>query len=870
MTWRPIPAAAALVAAAFVTSLPSHAVPPEAREGDGYVGVVWQSLSPGAGGAIQDVVADPNTPGRLFLASDMEGHYRSDDFGRTWQYVGSDVRSSYVNTVAVQPGNPDRVLVGTTFGLDLSDDAGKRYRAVELPDWKRDSIGVISFSPHDPQVVVALPGEGHRFHPGPGLQQSDVDAGRAPGNVGDRDVYLSDDAGQTWRVVKYKSSEGRRDGLTAVFHPDRENLLMLGTAAGVYLSDDGGDSFTELPQPPRTGDNLGAIFGPDGEWVYATYQVPTPDGRPAVVREGTGNGVGDSGVSHLFAAKLADLQAGRAAWTDLNETGTVWPAELRSMNRLNLMKPVLDPVRSDRDRHVLLASFYRPQRGLWQASVDTTGNRPRAQWQRVMWYDIDPAVDRAATPFDIGWEKWGIMAHNITVAPETWGERAGEIFATSSQTLHVTDPDDPRWADAWEPRYTRVVRTVPMDDPPFGGDSVAFYRTRGQHSEFVFDASAWGDYVIQSAADNCIHESFDGGYSWTNDLKPPPRITSRSNASLVLPPHGDVPPIALAHVAVGWGAAAETGELWAKRLDTMSVEDEWVKIGGGPDHLAGLPYLLYNQIIADPHDPGAVYIGTFGRGVWRIDDVAALIDAAETVRDLPEATGMTLYFKGPKPNLIPSETNSLRADPIEPDVVWCTDQEPGNLWRGEADESADGGWRWQVIRDVGRSHQRGAQRQLAVADVGGRTVLFTGSLGDKPRLLVSGDGGRRFVPIAGFDDVRDLLDRPVWFEDDMPLELRGVTAKPTDEGGVEVYFAYVSTIGDGRRGYGMFAVTLDDQLDRVGIRDLTADFPWPYPVRAKVIDRDGAGAAFEPELYVPTRGNGLWRRPVDDADPSER
>lgn len=53
----------------------------------------WTSINPGAGGQVQDVVCDPNIPGRLFLACDMiqgqadNGPMESWDSGFSWSNV---------------------------------------------------------------------------------------------------------------------------------------------------------------------------------------------------------------------------------------------------------------------------------------------------------------------------------------------------------------------------------------------------------------------------------------------------------------------------------------------------------------------------------------------------------------------------------------------------------------------------------------------------------------------------------------------------------------------------------------------------------------------------------------------------------------
>ena len=81
----------------------------------------WLSINPGAGGQVQNIVPDPNTPERLFLASDMEGIYESTDNGLSWQIKG-DLIHNRVFTVAVAPGNPNKVYAASMYGLEISND----------------------------------------------------------------------------------------------------------------------------------------------------------------------------------------------------------------------------------------------------------------------------------------------------------------------------------------------------------------------------------------------------------------------------------------------------------------------------------------------------------------------------------------------------------------------------------------------------------------------------------------------------------------------------------------------------------------------------------------------------------------------------
>jgi hypothetical protein len=90
----------------------------------------WMNANPGAGGQLQHVVCDPNITGRMYLCSDMEGFYVSDDFGDHWTYKGWEAPFSDIFNVAVEPGNSSRLYLTSPHGLAITDNAGDSWQIV--------------------------------------------------------------------------------------------------------------------------------------------------------------------------------------------------------------------------------------------------------------------------------------------------------------------------------------------------------------------------------------------------------------------------------------------------------------------------------------------------------------------------------------------------------------------------------------------------------------------------------------------------------------------------------------------------------------------------------------------------------------------
>lgn len=806
--------ALALLSTTFAA--PAFAQEPATVADLGWKGVTWRNLNPGAGGNIQSLALDPNVPGRLFLNSDMEGHYRSDDYGQTWAYIGKDLAFSYVNALTVEPGDSQRVYTGTRGSLEISDNAGQNWRRVMGIN---DSIGQIAVAPGKPQRVFALPGERYRW-------DKSEDGNRGP--LGTRDFYLSNDRGATWQTVVYAPGDNeRRDILSFDFDPDNADVAYLGALTGIFRTTDGGQNWSRMASPQNVGDCLGATLAPDGKTLFATYRVGIGGAKPVVTKGGGGLSV--QGTAHLFATPVDVIE-----WTNLSQDAPGF--ELKNGDGATMYwRPRATP-RAGGGVDVFVGT-YRPQWGLWRAQVAPDARA--AKWERVLWYDSGKFYpDYTKTPFPVGWEHWGVTAEDYHLAPPSWGRPL--LFANAGQTVFVTDLSKPDFKTVWQPRYTWKVGELQgtLDRKP---QTVSTWRTRGTQSTFTFDGDGWKNYFAQSIADNSLMESWDGGYSWSEDTKPGGFLSARSNAVTIL--RGLNPPIVVAHIAQGWGAdnRKTSNTLYAKRLDTYSPKDKWIAIAGGPDRLAGMWRDEYSQIAVDPKNPRRIAVGLRFNGIFLIDDVEALYNAAKAGKPLPRVDSPTKLELPPKPEGVAVTGTGLAFDPNNSDVLWASDS--AGLWRGQKTGAK---WNWKRIRESGNLDwaiwNRGGQTQLAVQE---RTY-------DHDQILISRDGGENWAKWIEFAQVKGLRAAPVWMTKDMAMKVGGLTSD-----GEHLYFTYQSDLGKGIRPFGIFRADLSG-TGAPRVEDFTADLPFAYPVRARVIDNDG-----QKQLVFASRGTGLWRRDLE-------
>jgi photosystem II stability/assembly factor-like uncharacterized protein len=169
---------------------------------------------------IHDIEFDPCNPDILYAGS-VAGLYRSEDRGKTWYAVSSE--DLVINSVAVHPQRPDRIIVGIEGdGVYVSDDRAKTF--------ERSSNGL-----HNLRIstIVADPVTKDRVY-------AAVAFGRTASGV-----YQSDDGGTTWSRLNASQLPDVLS-LTVAREPDAEVRFVAGTEKGFFWSKDGVD-WTQAP-----------------------------------------------------------------------------------------------------------------------------------------------------------------------------------------------------------------------------------------------------------------------------------------------------------------------------------------------------------------------------------------------------------------------------------------------------------------------------------------------------------------------------------------------------------------------------------------------------------------------------------------------
>jgi photosystem II stability/assembly factor-like uncharacterized protein len=228
-------------------------------------GRTWQPLFDGQPtGSIGAIAIAPSQPSIVYVGTgegqqrpDLatgDGMYKSIDGGRTWTHLGLR-DTQQIAQVIVDPANPDRLFVAALGhpygpnderGIFRSLDGGASFQKVLYKDENTGGADV-AFDPTNPDIVYAVLWEARQ---GP-WENGDF---RGPGSG----LFKSVDGGNTWRPLTkglptWEGDRLGRIGITvAPSLPSRLFAIVEArTTAGVYRSDDSGESWYRVNADPR-------------------------------------------------------------------------------------------------------------------------------------------------------------------------------------------------------------------------------------------------------------------------------------------------------------------------------------------------------------------------------------------------------------------------------------------------------------------------------------------------------------------------------------------------------------------------------------------------------------------------------------------
>jgi len=179
----------------------------------------WTALGPGnIGGRTRTLVIHPAQPEIMWAGGVSGGVWKTNDAGESWLPVSDRLANIAVNSMAIDPSNPDVLYIGTGEGY---------FREIVRGTW------------------LPLRGAG---------------------------IYKSTDGGATWSWLEATANADFHWVNDLVISPRDPNRIYAATRTGVHLSENGGGSWRRFLDPGVTGGCLDLTLRTDlnVDWVFAS------------------------------------------------------------------------------------------------------------------------------------------------------------------------------------------------------------------------------------------------------------------------------------------------------------------------------------------------------------------------------------------------------------------------------------------------------------------------------------------------------------------------------------------------------------------------------------------------------------------------
>jgi len=590
-------------------------------------GASWQRLdgvSPGA--PITRLALHPGDPQKVY-ALGYGGVFYSEDGGTTWAKLDEAFKAAvytFFYEHAFAPGDPQTMVVGTYAGGILkSVDGGRNWFEVNGLRHQGDVLGNsygTALDPTDPDTLYAT-------------------------TIGG--VFKTTDGGETWRFIGQGVFQHLRQ--IAIDPTDPLRLYLGGDSQAFYVSDDGGDTWTQVSLsgaarnrvtllPPGADVQFPAIavdpFSPNRVLV-AVYRAPaTPllrSGDYGQTWQAPALGFQAAAFALAFHPTISGTVYAGVGWAPDNprllrsdDGGLTWEDAAPGLNLLTVYQMV-------------------EASGIIHAATNGSGVQTRWPGDPVVWEEtsyVSPGND---------------LSYVTRLAADGGDPASFLAFDKGDRTVYRLAAGSP-----WQPALS-------LADP---GDEVYDLAYAPTDPNLAYATTRLSSFW----------RSADGGATWAPaNAGLPVSVTLSVSATLrglAVGPTGTLyvaqtgaPSASLPSMELGTGGAGP-GRLYT----SADGGDSWSPLDDA------LTFSTIHAFAADPANPDVAYAGAWGGGTWKTTDGGA----SWTL--LPEA---------------PISAAALAVDPRDPQTVYAADRTAPTLW-----QSADGGQHWWRRFDAGSAYSR--------------------------------------------------------------------------------------------------------------------------------------------------------------------
>ncbi len=539
-----------------------------------------------------DLLIDPRNPDLLYAATwqrhrTVAGYmgggpgtaiYKSNDGGETWRKLTNGLPSGNLGKIglAISPQKPDVIYAA----IELNRRTGGVYKSENQgASWKKMSDAVAGATgPHYYQELFASP---HRFD---------------ELYLADNRMQISFDGGKTFK--RMNESEKHVDNHAVAFKKNDPNYLLVGCDGGLYESFDRTQNWKFIDNLPIT--QFYKIAVDDAEPFYTVYggtQDNNTQGAPS--RTDNIHGIQNSdwfivlgGDGHQPATEPGNPNIVYAQWQQGN---------LNRHDRLNgeniNIKP--QPELGEKTERFnwdapILVSPHNPKR-IYHASQRVWKSDDRGDsWQAISG-DLTRNIERIQTPFygqkqkwDNAWDIYAMSNYSTITSLSESPIQEGLIYAgTDDGIIQVTEDDGTNWRKVDLTKISGLPKTAFVNDI-----KADLYDKNVVYA--VFDNHKYGDYKPY------LFKSSDKGQTWNSISN---NLPDRTLLWRIVQDHEQSNLMFL---------GTEFGVYF-----TNNGASTWTKLTGG------LPNISVRDLAIQKRENDLV-AGTFGRGIYILDDYSAL------------------------------------------------------------------------------------------------------------------------------------------------------------------------------------------------------------------------------------------------------